>query len=247
MPSSHAALEPLARHAKAEKIRRLLEPWLAGKHGLHALEIGTGSGAIAQFLATREPRVAAVTAVDIHDQRVARDGYRFQRYDGSRLPFGDGSFDLVISNHVIEHVGDREQQMGHLREVARMLRPSGVAYIASPSRWQLVEPHFRLLALSWIPRGWRDAYVRLARKGRRYDCDPLTHRELEALMKASGLHGRNRNAEALGVTLEVEQPAGAAAWLLRRVPSRVLQALYRFSPTMIYTSTLERTWQHGRH
>ena len=222
MPSSHAALEPGARHAKAEKIRRLLEPWLAGRQGLHVLEIGTGSGAIAQFLATREPRIAMVTAVDVRDQRVVREGYGFEPYDGTRLPFGDGRFDLVISNHVIEHVGDRTQQLRHLQEVERMLKPSGVAYVACPSRWQLVEPHFRLIALSWIPRGWRDAYVRLARKGRGYDCDPLSHRELEALMRAAGLRCRNRNAEAVGVTFEVERPTGMAARLLRRVPARVL-------------------------
>jgi hypothetical protein len=49
--------------------------------------------------------------------------------DGRRLPFRDGTFDVVFSNSVIEHVGDAASQQSFAREVARVesLVPRGAA------------------------------------------------------------------------------------------------------------------------
>lgn len=234
--SSHAALDVPGRVLKAEKIRRLLAPSLAGRRDLRLLEIGTGSGVIARHFATREPAVSRVVAVDVDDQRAVRDAYEFVHYDGARLPFETGAFDVVVSNHVIEHVGGRAQQLAHLREIARMLAASGVAYIASPCRWQLVEPHFRLAGLSWLPRRWRDAYVRIAGRGDRYDCDPMTHRELEGAMRSAGLGFANRNAQALVATMDIDARPGPVLRAIGRMPTRWLARLYRLSPTMVYVA-----------
>jgi SAM-dependent methyltransferase len=232
-PSSHAAFDLGGRRSKAEKIRALLEPWLRGRRDLRLLEIGTGSGAIAHFF-SRHPQVASVDAVDVRDQRVVHDGYRFHLYDGGRLPFADAAFDVLVSNHVIEHVGDRAAQLGHLREMRRVLAEDGVGYLATPSRWQLVEPHFRLAGLSWLPRPWRDDYVRLARRGQEYDCDPFSHRELEAMLGKVGFGFENQNANALSATLALEGNGGAVAKALGRLPPSALQKFYRWSPTMVY-------------
>lgn len=233
-PSSHASLNLHGRLPKAEKIRLILSPYIEDRERLSLLEIGTGSGAIAHYFAAVSPSQFNVCAVDVKDQRQVSDGYEFHVCDGTKLPFDNGVFDVVLTNHVIEHVGGRVQQSNHLREVARVLKNDGVAYLAAPSRWQFIEPHFRLAALSWLPRRWRDAYVRLARRGTHYDCDPLTHRELEVMLRASDLLYRNVNAAALKATLALE--AGRHWWgdLLVRVPTVVLQGGYRLSPTMVY-------------
>jgi SAM-dependent methyltransferase len=46
------------------------------------------------------------------------------------LPFTSGSFDLVSSNMVFEHLDDPERQ---LREIARVLRPNGVLVFHTPN------------------------------------------------------------------------------------------------------------------
>lgn len=52
------------------------------------------------------------------------------RLDGTAMPYPDATFDIVICNHVIEHVPDWEKLA---RELHRVVRPSGVVYLATPN------------------------------------------------------------------------------------------------------------------
>ena len=51
------------------------------------------------------------------------------RVDIESMPFADAAFDLVIANHVLEHVGDDGKAV---REVARVLAPGGFAILQTP-------------------------------------------------------------------------------------------------------------------
>jgi SAM-dependent methyltransferase len=230
----HAALDPSGRLPKAEKIAILagLRPF--AERRLRLLEIGTGSGAIAHYFATRRGFDCEVDAVDVVDQRQVEDGYRFQTVAGVELPFGDESFDVVISNHVIEHVGGAGDQRSHLREIARVLRPQGIAYLATPNRWQPVELHYRLAFLSWLPKGWRSGYLRWRGGGDFYDCEPLTMPELESMLQASGLAYTNICSDAIRAMAETETRRSLAITLANGIPRGLVQLLRRFSPTHIY-------------
>src|SRR3546814_13212696 len=80
-----------------------------------------------------------------------------------------------LSNHVIEHVGNADAQRHHLVEIRRVLAPDGVVYFAAPNRWRLVEPHFRLPFLSWLPHPASDRYLRLMCRGIHYDFHPPSY------------------------------------------------------------------------
>ena len=230
----HAALQPAGRWPKAEKIRRLVALSPPPDRRLRVLEIGTGSGAIAHYFAVRSGLDCEVDAVDVIDQRQIKEGYRFQRVGGVSLPFETGVFDLVISNHVIEHVGGHDQQQQHLCEMERVLRVDGRGYLACPNRWQVVEPHFRLAFLSWLPRNLRDPYLRLCGKGAFYDCEPLQMKQLERLLDDAGFVHANLCIEALRATLEIERPLSPATKLLRRIPDAAIAPFRRIIPTLIY-------------
>lgn len=134
------------REAKAEKIVAILAA--AGrslKPADRLLDLGCGSGEIAGYLAEH----CQVTCADRVDQRIAGTQLPFQRSE-SPLPFTDGSFDVVISNHVIEHTQDPHD---HLSEIRRVLRAGGVAYLATPNRLWPWEVHARLPLLHYLP--WR--------------------------------------------------------------------------------------------
>ncbi|MGH8147754.1 MAG: methyltransferase domain-containing protein, partial [Rhodanobacteraceae bacterium] len=171
---------------------------------------------------------------DVCDSRLVHDGYDYRQVRGVELPFENASFDVVITNHVIEHVGDADAQRQHLAEIHRVMQPGGIGYLAVPNRWMLTEPHFRLKFLSWWPHAWRTPYLRLMRKGDVYDCEPLQMKQLERMLAAAGFRYRNLCIEAWHATLEIERPGSLGRRVLDATPNWILAPLRRVIPTLIY-------------
>ena len=113
------------------------------------LEIGCGIGYFTAFLSTLADEVIAVDLVDADQEthspglRLADDFLKSLDIDNvtlfgasaEQLPFADGSFDLVISNHVLEHVPDRPQAV---REMHRVLSLEGKNVCVVPTRAERV-------------------------------------------------------------------------------------------------------------
>ncbi len=60
-------------------------------------------------------------------------------YDGKRLPFDDGVFDTVLSVQTLEHT---PQPQDLIREMARVLHPTGILLLSAPFSFRLHEqPH----------------------------------------------------------------------------------------------------------
>lgn len=228
----HAVRDLPSRRQKGEKIERLLE--LDAESTYDLLEVGTGSGGIAHYFATQAQACCRVTSVDVEDTRMVFDGYAFQRVESTKLPFADNSFDVVVTNHVIEHVGGRAAQAEHLSEILRVLRPAGIVYLAVPNRWMLVEPHYKLAFLSWLPHGLRTPWLKLWGKGAFYDCEPLQLGELEDLARTTGFHPLNRSAIAFRLTLAIEGANGSLARFVSSLPDGVIDRLRGIIPTHIY-------------
>ena len=108
------------------------------------LEIGCGIGYFTAFLSTLADEVIAVDLVDADPEthspglRLADDFLKSLDIDNvtlcgasaEQLPFADGSFDLVLSNHVLEHVPDRPQAV---REMHRVLSLEGKSVCVVPT------------------------------------------------------------------------------------------------------------------
>jgi SAM-dependent methyltransferase len=95
------------------------------------LDFGCGTGAFLEDL----DRFGAVSAVDADPSAVAFCHARGRTEvalapPGTPLPFADGSFDLVTSLDVIEHIDD---DVAALTEVRRVLRPDGHLLVAVPA------------------------------------------------------------------------------------------------------------------
>jgi hypothetical protein len=76
--------------------------------------------------------------------------------------FADGSFDVVFSNSVIEHLQTRANQAAMAAEVRRL---APVHWIQTPNFWFPVEPHFLTPAWHWLPVSARVALLRRRRWG----------------------------------------------------------------------------------
>jgi hypothetical protein len=76
-------------------------------------------------------------------------GQTFVVADGTKLPWKDGSFDIVYSNSVIEHVGTAERQKAFASECQRVGKGH---WIQTPARECPIEPHYFTLFLHWFPK-----------------------------------------------------------------------------------------------
>jgi len=111
--------------------------------GRRILDVGCGTGAMAVAAAVRWPS-ADVDGVDASDGMLAiarreleaqpdrvRSRVRYAHGYADRLPFADGTFDVVLSAFVLQLVPSRPRA---LREMRRVLRPGG-----------------RLACVRWLP------------------------------------------------------------------------------------------------
>lgn len=97
--------------------------------GLALLEVGAGSGGITEFLAH------PVTGVDIAFARTAERATPYLTQieaSADALPFGDASYDVVVSLEMLEHV-PQERRAAVLGELTRVLRPGGRAIVSFPA------------------------------------------------------------------------------------------------------------------
>lgn len=136
------------RKSKALKILKIISEAkpssYAQEYHPKLLDIGTGNGEIAHFLSEK----FSVTSVDVTDHRQISDGFTFIKVSGESLPFADKSFDVVVSNHIIEHVASADK---HLAEIARIICDDGLVYLATPNRLWPWEVHYRVLLLHYLP------------------------------------------------------------------------------------------------
>ncbi len=120
--------------------------------GADELGFGEGDGCgTLNFLEEMYPWPERITALGLHPGdgfRARYPGIRYVQGDACSLPFEDGEFDIVFSNAVVEHVGDRERQRALAAEAVRVGRR---VFVTTPNRWFPVEVHTRLPFVHWLP------------------------------------------------------------------------------------------------
>jgi SAM-dependent methyltransferase len=124
---------------------RVIDPLLDSAEvgpGTRVLDVASGPGYVAAACAARG---ATVVGLDIAHEMVAlagqlHPGIEFRQGDVERLPFDDGSFEAVVGNFLILHLGRPEQAAA---ELARVVAPGGRLAL---SAWDLPE-HARLFGV----------------------------------------------------------------------------------------------------
>ena len=82
---------------------------------------------------------------------------------GEQIPFAAGTFDVLLSHEVIEHVADDRKSA---REMVRVLKPGGRILLFCPNRWHPFETHGHYWKgeyhfgntplINYLPKFWRD-------------------------------------------------------------------------------------------
>jgi SAM-dependent methyltransferase len=164
--------------------------------GVDELVFGEGDGCTTlNFFEEHYPWPEQITALGLYEGAGFRARYPHIHYvqgDACALPFADGEFDVVFSNAVVEHVGERERQKQLVSEALRVGRR---VFITTPNRWFPIEVHTRLPLVHWFPqRISHPVYGAVGKEGAK-QLRILSKRELESLFP-----GRVRIVN-LGLTL----------------------------------------------
>ncbi len=233
----------LFEYYRSAKVIAFLERAGVRIHG-RVLDAGCGGGGMPLSLAEHANEVVGIDPIDRFSQagsKLAREKgltrLHFLQADGMALPFASGSFDLVLSHAVIEHVADAPL---YLRECRRVLKPGGLMFLSTAPYLSFAGAHlprlripvplhliagraiafrtFRLLArhAPWTLKepAHENSFIRDARNG------VVKHDDLLELVTVTRLRGQIRDAgfrterEELHVTSTVRRmPAALGRWL----------------------------------
>ncbi len=171
----------------AEELSGLLGRLGADPRGGTCVEVGCGPGRMTGALAERFDRVIAVDVspamLDQARARVSAPNVTFQVVSGERLDgVADASADALVCYLVLQHLPGRDVVTAYLEEFARVLAPTGEAFVQVP-----------VLGGGPGPRLWRAArrpVVHLARRpdrGAAFRGFRLTGAELDEALSAAGL------------------------------------------------------------
>jgi 2-polyprenyl-6-hydroxyphenyl methylase / 3-demethylubiquinone-9 3-methyltransferase len=121
---------------------------------LKILDVGCGAGFLARHLRVEGHDVHALD-YSLQSLRVSQGvdgGVRYLRGDALRLPYRDGSFDVVTSMDFLEHI---EDPASSVREAARVLKPGGLFFFhtfnRNPLAWLII-----IKGLEWFVRNTPD-------------------------------------------------------------------------------------------
>jgi SAM-dependent methyltransferase len=144
------------------------------------LENGCGVGTYIERLA---PRGGTVFGLEYELSRAKKAHEQHEHIlgaAGEHLPFPDNSFDLVLSNEVIEHVLD---DRAAIQEIVRTLKPGGRLALFCPNRGYPFETHGiywrgtyhfgNIPLVNYLPRPWRNRFAPHVRVYSRKDLKAL--------------------------------------------------------------------------
>ena len=112
----------------------------------NVLDVGTGRGLLALGAASRL-RTGTAVGIDVWSAKDltgnSADAFlanaeaegvaervEVRSADARKMPFPDGSFDVVLSNVCLHNIPGREGRADACREIARVVRPGGVALVS---------------------------------------------------------------------------------------------------------------------
>jgi len=175
------------------------------------LDVGCGAGFLSNHLAREGFTVTGIdssqASIDVASRHDETGKARYLLGDASRLPFPDGSFDVVCAMDFLEHV---EEPAAIVAEMARVLKPGGAFFFhtfnRNPLAWLVI-----IKGVEWFVKN-TPRHMHVLRLF-------IKPKELERMCSASGLSLR----QLLG-----SEPVVFSWAFWRMLLTRVVPANFRF-------------------
>jgi hypothetical protein len=160
---------------------------------MHILDVGPTDieySPFDNFLEKNYPFVLNITALGMRSLTKFQERYPDVKaviYDGKRFPFRDGSFDIIWSNAVLEHVGSELKQIEFIKEIRRCGQK---AFITTPNLLFPIEVHTRIPILHWLPKYHFDIILKLVGKpwATGNYMNLLSYKKIKSLLSKAGIN-----------------------------------------------------------
>jgi arsenite methyltransferase len=133
--SNDAAKKLIAAYGSADLVRQrdATLQRLNLRPGENVVDIGCGPGFLSKSMAAAINPTGRVVGIDISEDLIkfatgenSSENIEYRAGNATALPVDAGRFDVAVSTQMIEYVADADAA---LREISRVLRPSGRAFI----------------------------------------------------------------------------------------------------------------------
>lgn len=148
---------------KTRKIQCILDELLTKRYiyGI-ILDNGCSGGIILDNLNITDSQKIGID-IDFNTLKIARTNHEIESADffcadGMNLPFRPNIIAITLCNHVYEPLPDSEKLF---QEIFRRLKQGGVCYCAARNRLAVIDGHYHLSFLAWIPKCLANNYLRI--------------------------------------------------------------------------------------
>lgn len=163
-----SVLDKDIRTIKAKKIISVIADF-AKKENINlknvtVLDIGGSAGYVAKLLSKIVKKIYVIDidegALIFGKKNNSAKNIIYKIGDAMKLPTQDKTVNIVICNQVYEHVPNN---IILLNEIHRVLTDDGFCYFGAGNRMMLIERHYNLLLLSWLPKKIANFYLKVFR------------------------------------------------------------------------------------
>ena len=156
--AEHGAGEIWNWESPAGKLRWARRVKMLSSHlgpGMSVLELGCGTGYFTRELARSGAEIVAIDVspelLEIAGANCSAPNVRYEIQNASALSYPGGMFDAVVGSSVLHHLGIEEA----LREIYRVLKPTGTIYFTEPN---MLNPQIAIQKnVPWVKRKFGDS------------------------------------------------------------------------------------------
>ena len=222
------------RVLKANKALAVIHDFLGPTSEMYLLDIGCSTGIMTNHYAKKFKNTVGIdidtTGIKFAKESFENKNLNFYNCSHEDSMLGNEKFDVVICTHIYEHVDNPKTLMDSIH---RVLKPGGVCYFVAGNRHKIIEPHFKLPFLSFLPKRIGRLYIKLLKKEGEYYQKHLSFFKLKKLVNKFTLFDYTtetiRNPKKYYSTDLVEEGS-----ILQRIYVGLTKVLYFLIPTYIW-------------
>jgi len=230
-------LDKKSRGIKTNKILSVIKDY-ANKNNKNlkefiCLDIGCSAGLITSFISKNFKKTIGIDT-DFNAiksaKKLSNKKLNFINASALEIPFKDNFFDLVICNHIYEHVPDAQKMFN---EIYRVLKNNGICYLSAGNKYNIMEGHYKLPFLSWLPQSLANLYLRITGCGKTYEEKHFSYFKIKRMLKKFKLNDYTlniiKNPEKYFLTDMINKRS-----FIPKLPLFIFKILYPLIPTYIF-------------